>query len=46
MNKDIPRRQIVIETDGKDVFLVKNETTSLEMMAILEILLKKLNNNL
>ena len=45
MSKDNPRRQIVIETDGKDIFLIKNETTPLEMAAILERLLRQLDNN-
>ena len=38
------KRQIIIETDGKDIIIVKNEVTPLEMYAILNKILQQLNN--
>jgi len=41
--KPAPKRQLLIETDGKDVFIAKNEMNSLEIYAILKIVLNNLN---
>ena len=41
-----PRRQLIIETDGKDVVIMKNEVTPLELYAILHKILETLNKQL
>lgn len=38
-----PMREIIIQTDGRDIKITKNELTNLEMMSIFSILLQKLN---
>ena len=38
-----PMRQILIETDGQQIKVVKNECSALETMSIFSILLNKIN---
>lgn len=45
MNKELKdRRQILIETDGTDIWVVKKEATDLELVAIFQKLLNQLIN--
>ena len=43
--KNQPRRQVIVETDGQNIWLVKNEVSPLELHAILNMLLQQLENN-
>jgi hypothetical protein len=45
MEETKPRRQIIIETDGQSIYLIKAEATPLEMVAIFERLLKQLDKS-
>lgn len=41
--ESLPKRQIIIETDGSTISVIKNETAgSLELAAVLQTLLAKL----
>ena len=42
--KKLPMRQIIIETDGSNINLVKNETAGvLELSAVLQTIIGKIN---
>jgi len=43
--QDAPKRQIIIETDGSNISIIKNETAGvLELQAVLSTILNKLIN--